>query len=205
MLEQTDAEHKAAVDAVSQVFEGPTASSSKRIIGPAAPEISGPNLTITRPTDEPLSDLERARIAMAEGKAVELNDDNQIVDQRELLSAGLNLAAPNTRRLGIGSSKTSAGNQQGEVNTHRAVGTAASRREIAARREREIGVQMEEEQQRTAEEARRKEEERVARIVQKRNTEEDVQSARQRYIDRKRRKLEEAAAAPSESVADGGG
>jgi len=206
LLEQNEAQHNAAVSAVSQVTETAEPSSTKKQVGPSAPSssavVSGPNLTITRPTDEPLSDLERARIAIAEGKSVELNDDNQIVDQRDLLSAGLNLAAPNTRRLGIGSSKRKPGDHPGEVSTHRAVGTAASRKEIAARREREIEVQLKEEQERTAEEARKKEEERLARIVQKRNTEEDVQSARQRYLERKRRKLEEVPTVePSE---DGG-
>ena len=203
LLEQSEAQHSAAVTATSQANETPESpqTQTKRQIGPSAP--SGPNLTITRPSDEPLSDLERARLAEAEGKKVELNDDNQIVDQRDLLSAGLNLAAPNTRKLGIGSSKKKPDDQQGEVSTHRAVGTAASRKEIAARREREIEVQLKEEQERTAEEARRKEEERLARVVQKRNTEEDVQSARQRYLERKRRKLEETSNNP-EAVEGGG-
>ncbi|KLO13523.1 hypothetical protein SCHPADRAFT_997291 [Schizopora paradoxa] len=201
LLEQSEAEHTAAVTATTQspVVTGPT--QSKRQIGPSAP--AGPNLTITRPSDEPLSDLERARIAASEGKKVELNDDNQIVDQRDLLSAGLNLSAPNTRQLGFGSSKRKLDAKEGEVVTHRAVGTAASRKEIAARREREIATQLKEEEQRAAEEARRKEEERLARVVQKRNTEEDVQTARQRYLERKRRKLEEANANPEPS--EGGG
>lgn len=188
LLEQSEQQHEAAVSATTE----PSSSTLKPQVGPSAPAPSGPNLTIARPPDMQMSDLEKARLATAEGKVVELNDDDQIVDHRDLLSAGLNLAAPNTRRLGLTLGKKDA--KQEEVVTHRAVGTAASRREIIARRQREIEEQLVEEEKRTVEEARRKEEERVSRVVQKRNTEEDVQSAKQRYLERKRRKLEESTA-----------
>ena len=58
-------------------------------------------------------------------REVELNDDNQIVDHRDLLSAGLNLGGVNTRRLGL--SKTQgAKKDEGPAVEHRAAGTAAS-------------------------------------------------------------------------------
>lgn len=135
--------------------------------------------------------MELARLAKEEGKEVELNDDNQIVDKRELLSAGLNLAAPNTRRLGLQLSKP-AGSQE-EVETHRAVGTAASRKEINQRRAAEVARQMEEERERLLDEKRRREQENASRVAATRNTDESVQSARERYLERKRRKLEEPA------------
>ena len=188
MLDESDEQHAAAV-AASQT--------SKRIIGAEGPPVQ--NLTITKPPElKQLSDLELAQIARAEGKDVELNDNNEIVDKRDLLSAGLNLSAPNTRRLGASrtgvGSKSSTGDQ---VQVHTAVGSAASRREINERRMREIKVQMEEEQDRMKKDAEQRERELTQRNIAKRNTEQDVMSARERYLQRKRRKLEEATAASS--------
>ncbi|KAG6900867.1 hypothetical protein C0993_009985 [Termitomyces sp. T159_Od127] len=188
MLEDSEQNHEATV-----------AATQKRIIGPQGP---APNLTIVKPPDhKPLSDLELARIARAEGKEVELNDDNQIVDKRELLSAGLNLAAPNTRRLGTRATNTQTSHAGSEhIETHRAVGTAASRREINERRVREIRQQMEEEEDRVTREKRLAEEETTRKIVAKRNNEADVQSARERYLQRKRQRLEVESQDPIPSV-----
>ena len=178
LLEESEAKHDETVAATTE----------KRVIGPQGPT---PNLTITKPPDfVPKSDAELARIARDEGKDVELNDDNQIVDKRELLSAGLNLSAPNTRKLGLHLSKKAGESEEG-VQAHRAVGSAASRREINERRAKEIETQMREERERIVQNAEREEEERRNRVIAKRNTAEDVQSARERYLARKRRKVEE--------------
>ena len=181
LLEESEQKHEETVAAVTE---------PKRIIGP-----QGPSLTITKPADfKPMSDVELARLAHGQGKTVELNDDNQIVDKRELLSAGLNLAAPNTRRVGLQMvSKKS--EEKAEPHIHRAAGTAASRKEITARRTAEMRRQMEEERERQQAQKERDEEESRQRTVTKRNTEVDVQDAKARYLDRKRRKLEEGAAA----------
>ncbi|RDB21076.1 Nuclear speckle splicing regulatory protein 1 [Hypsizygus marmoreus] len=183
LLEESEQKHEATV-----------AATQKRIIGPQGPM---PNLTITKPPDDALlSDLELARIARAQGKEVELNDDNQIVDKRELLTAGLNLAAPNTRRLGMRPGGGQALPASGDVQAHRAVGTAASRKEINERRAREVQQQLEDEADRLAWEKRIAQEEAVRRIVAKRNTEADVESARERYLQRKRQRLEESSQDP---------
>ncbi|KAG5645229.1 hypothetical protein DXG03_006646 [Asterophora parasitica] len=180
MLEQSEQNHEATV----------AATQSARSIGPQGPM---PNLTIQKPPDHtPLSDLELARIAREEGKEVELNDDNQIVDKRDLLTAGLNLAAPNTRRLGMRPSNAQTSKADSEAaQAHRAVGTAASRKEINERRARDIQHQLEAEEDRLARESRLAEEEAVRRTVAKRNTDTDVQSARERYLQRKRQRLDE--------------
>jgi len=180
MLEDSEQRHEEAVAATQKLTFGP--------------QMPSPNLTIIKPPNfTPKSDLELAQIAREQGREVELNDDNQIVDKRELLAPGLNLSAPNTRRLGVrisaGTSSSSAG--AAEVQSHRAVGTAASRREINERRAREILSQMEDEKKRLAEEQARADDEATKRIVARRNTENDVQSARERYLQRKRRKIEE--------------
>lgn len=172
LLEESEQNHEAAV-----------AATQNRVIGPH------PNLTITRPPElMPRSDLELAELARQEGKEVELNDDNQIVDKRELLAAGLNLSGVNTRKLSrTGGSNAAKDNEQ--MQAHRAVGTAASRKEINERRAREIQQQMAEEEERVSREKQQAEHEAQQRIVAKRNNEEDVSSARERYLQRKRQKL----------------
>lgn len=181
LLEESEQKHEEAVAAVVE---------PKPIIGP-----QGPSLTITKPADfTPVTDVELVRLAREQGKVVELNDDNQIVDKRDLLSAGLNLAAPNTRRVGL-QIMAKKSEEKTEAHIHRAVGSAASRKDITARRTAEIRQQMEEERERQQAQRRKDEEESRQRIVAKRNTEADVQDAKTRYLERKRRKLEEGAAA----------
>ncbi|EGN95943.1 hypothetical protein SERLA73DRAFT_185382 [Serpula lacrymans var. lacrymans S7.3] len=186
LLEETEQKHEETVAA--------TSSQSKPVKGPQGPT---PNLTITKPPNfTTKSDLELARLAREQGKDVELNDDNQIVDKRDLLSAGLNLSAPNTRRLGLQKATgTAKDGQTEEVQAHRAVGTAASRREINERRARDIRRQVEEEEERMAKQRELENQEAIQRVVMKRNTRDDIMSAHERYLERKRRKLEEAAAA----------
>ncbi|KAF8559608.1 hypothetical protein OG21DRAFT_1430543 [Imleria badia] len=185
LLEDSEQKHEEAVAAVTE---------RKPVKGP-----QGPSLTITKPANfTPMPDAELARLAREQGKDVELNDDNQIVDKRELLSAGLNLSAPNTRRVGLQMmTKKSADNTEPHV--HRAVGAAASRKEITARRAAEIRQQMEEERERQQEQRERDEEESRQRIFAKRNTEVEVQDAKARYLERKRRKLEEGAVATGDA------
>lgn len=193
LLEDSEQQHEATV-----------AAAEKRVYGPQSEDPS--NLTITKPPDfTPQSDLELAKIAREQGKHVELNDDNQIIDKRELLAAGLNLAQPNTRELALKKALAEAkGKTQGagedDVQVHRAVGVAASRKEINDRRKREIRQQLEEQEKRVAEQKREEEEESLRRTVQKRNTTEDVQSAKERYLQRKRARLEQAS---SETPAEG--
>jgi coiled-coil domain-containing protein 55 len=179
LLEESEQKHEATV-----------AATDKRIIGPQGPSV---NLTIVKPPQlSSIPDAELARLAREEGKDVELNDDNQIVDKRELLSAGLNLSLPNTRFSGI---RNLANNPQTDNSqspqTHRAVGTAASRREINERRAREIRQQLEAEQQRTTQESQDAADQAMQRIIAKRNNDDDIEDARSRYLQRKRRKMEE--------------
>ncbi|KAJ7439343.1 coiled-coil domain-containing protein 55-domain containing protein [Mycena latifolia] len=174
LLEDSEQKHEATV-----------AATHKPTIGPS------PNLTITKPPDfTPISDLDLAERARDEGKDVELNDDNQIVDKRDLLVAGLNLSAPNTRRLGHRSTTGKDKNTDEEVQAHRAAGTAASRREVNERRAREIQQQMKGEEERLRSEKERADHEATQRIIAKRNNKDAVQDARERYLQRKRQRLE---------------
>ncbi|KAJ3909332.1 coiled-coil domain-containing protein 55-domain containing protein [Lentinula edodes] len=172
-----------------QSHEVTVAAAQKPIIGP---EGSMSNMTIMKPPHLiALSDLQRARIARGEGKDVELNDDSQIIDKRDLLSGGLNLSGTNTRNFVTRSVKESEPDPD-NVQVHRAVGVAASRQGIKERRMWEIELQMEEEQECGLKEQEREELEMAQVIIAKRNNEDDVDSARARYLERKRRSLEEA-------------
>ncbi|KAF9521121.1 hypothetical protein BS47DRAFT_1378504 [Hydnum rufescens UP504] len=195
LLQKSEVEHAATVAAMS---------SSSGVKGPTLPN-EPVNLTISKPLKPAVkSDALLAHLAREEGKQIELNDDNQIVDKRELLSAGLNLSGVNTRRLGGLLSSRSKGGQSEPVETHRAAGTAASKKEIRERQARLLERQLAEEQERIAQIKEMREAEERERVVKKRNNEEEVQSARQRYLERKRRKVEAESTETSPTVADTG-
>ncbi|KAI0006169.1 coiled-coil domain-containing protein 55-domain containing protein [Russula compacta] len=179
LLEESEQKHEETVAA--------TQLTSKAVKGPQG---TVPNLTIVRPPElAPKSDAELARLARDQGKDVELNEDNQIVDKRELLSAGLNLSAPNTRRFSLHTPKQS---HAPSAEAHRAAGSAASRKEINERRMREISTQLAEERERVVKEKERQESEATARLIARRNDDADIQRALERYQARKRRKLEKS-------------
>lgn len=180
LLEESEQKHEETVAA--------TQSSSRTVKGPAIP-----NLTIVRPPEfTPKSDAELARLAREEGKDVELNEENQIVDKRDLLSAGLNLSAPNTRRIGLHTTKKG---DAPPAEVYHAAGSAASRKEVNERRMREISAQLAEERERVVKEKERQESEAAARLVARRNNDADIQMALQRYQERKRRRLEKSSEA----------
>lgn len=186
--------YKKVLEEQEQLHAAAMAASQKKVYGPQAGPPPEANLTISKPPElAPKSDVELAEQARQEGKDVEVNDEGQIVDKRELLAAGLNLSLPNTRNLALQKARAARG-ESGDGDAppvHTAVGVAASRREINERRAREVRQQMEEEQQRQAESKRQAEEESRRRIVAKRNNEDDVMSAKERYLARKRQRLEQ--------------
>ncbi|KAF8311645.1 hypothetical protein DL93DRAFT_2083167 [Clavulina sp. PMI_390] len=180
LLQQSEIEHAATMAATT-------------VKGPTLPDAEPQNLRIQKPLKQAaLSDAMLAAIAREDGKDVELNDDNQIVDHRDLLSAGLNLGGVNTRRIGGITTSRTAGKAKAEpVETHRAAGTAATKAEIRARQNALLQEQLAEEEVRVRTERERREEEERERTVKRKNDASDVQSARDRYLERKRRRLEE--------------
>ncbi|QRV85815.1 nuclear speckle splicing regulatory protein 1 [Ceratobasidium sp. AG-Ba] len=211
LLDDAARSHDAAVAASASTTDPPPESTTTTAPGKIGP--AGPNLTITRPPRNAPRPLEVApspadvlqpkpegqtRTVITDGGAeVEVNDNNEIVDKRELLSAGLNLALPNTRNLALlkaihGSSKNEPVEQHQPQ--HRAAGVAASRQEIRQRQQKALESQLEEERRRVIEEKERQEREERERIVKRRNDDEAVMSAKERYLERKRRKMEEAKA-----------
>ncbi|KAN0061736.1 hypothetical protein ACQY0O_005728 [Thecaphora frezii] len=139
------------------------------------------------------SDAELAREAKERGLHVELNDENQIVDKRELLTRGLNVVSK--RRQPNAS----------EAHTHEP--EHESKRERDERRRQEYESRMNRDAQRSRQSAlieeqmlelerkrKREEEEERERERQKvnarRNDEQAISSARQRYLKRKKKRLE---------------
>lgn len=188
LLQQSEKEHTATI----------AATSSSVPKGPALPETVEPvNLRIQKPLKPAaMSDAMLAALAKEDGKEVELNDDNQIVDHRDLLNAGLNLAGVNTRRIGGLLSSRSASKAGTDANappveSHRAAGTAASKAEIRARQTALLERQLREEEERIRTEREQREQDERERTIKRKNNEDDVKSAKERYLERKRRRMEE--------------
>lgn len=133
------------------------------------------------------SDAELAREAVSKGLNVELNDDNLIVDKRELLSAGLNVVSKKVRgRPSTGASGSgSVGDDSRGGGTGDGGRSAQSAREAQRARQsrlmEEQMVELERKRAAEAEEAAKEARKKLAR----RNDEDGVSSARERYLARK--------------------
>lgn len=146
----------------------------------------GEEKAATEPEDE---EAKRAADLNAKGAHIAVNDEGQVVDKRQLLSAGLNVApkpksapsaasAASSRAPGAGSG---AGKQRSDPN----------RGGQRARQTEMIAAQLEERAQQgaQAEEARQQE---VAEKNRSRKTEGEVSSAKERYLARKREREAQA-------------
>ncbi|CDZ97092.1 Uncharacterized conserved protein [Phaffia rhodozyma] len=195
LAQESDA-HSAAVNAALQATT--TAASTPQnltivrpVQGPAAP----PPPPMSSSTDSSTNSERQALIAARErGLDVELNDSGEVVDSRDLLSAGLNFMPkkqPLPSSLASGSSANSKAPSGPYVSKR--VGAAASVKEIRARQDALLRSQMEEEERRREEEAKVRETERLIGTKEKRNDESSVGDLKARYLERKKRKLEEEA------------
>ncbi|EEA26021.1 hypothetical protein TMatcc_005727 [Talaromyces marneffei ATCC 18224] len=122
----------------------------------------------------------------ARGANIIVNDEGQIVDKRQLLSAGLNVAPKPKAKPSDASARAAAAVRPGARPGGPASREAfASREALRARQTEMIAAQLEEKarQEEEAEKARLKE---LAEKNKSRKTETDVSSARERYLARKR-------------------
>ncbi|KAF8758623.1 hypothetical protein RHS01_02424 [Rhizoctonia solani] len=198
MLEDSSRSHDAAVAATSSDPDPSSepavaaASVTRPARGPKPLEVA-PNPDEVLKSGETRTNGETKTMITADGAEVEINDNNEVVDKRELLSAGLNLSAPNTRNLSLLRAIHGSGSKTTEepVVAHRAAGVAASKEEIRKRQQRQLEAQLEEERKRVRDEQEREEREERERVVRRRNDESAVNDAKERYLARKRRKLEE--------------
>ncbi|KAI9789656.1 MAG: hypothetical protein M1833_002273 [Piccolia ochrophora] len=138
------------------------------------------------------SEADVARALRAAGRDVSINDEGQVVDKRELLSAGLNIApTPSTKNP---SAPTSSAAHRPAASS---AGSAAPQSKAAAQRaQRERQTRMLEEQLAQSEKRAREDEEGVeaerARAAKSRKTEGEIEGARERFLRRKREREEAA-------------
>ncbi|KAL1991255.1 hypothetical protein VTN49DRAFT_5759 [Thermomyces lanuginosus] len=169
MLARSDAQHGEAIQAAEE----------------AAAKVAAGEKPTAQPEEEE-KEKTPAQIAAelnAKGKNIAINDEGEVVDKRQLLSAGLNVApkkktppshaAPATREPGSRPAAASGAT------------SAAARFAQRARQTEMLAKQLEERarQEQEAEEARQRE---LAEKLKSRKTAEEVSSARERYLARKR-------------------
>ncbi|PKX98696.1 splicing regulator NSRP1-like domain-containing protein, partial [Aspergillus novofumigatus IBT 16806] len=125
----------------------------------------------------------------AKGAHVAINDEGEIVDKRQLLSAGLNVAPkpkPSASASAAAAAARAAANKSRFDSGHHAARTSQR-----ARQTEMVAQQLEEKarQEAEAEAARQRE---IAERTRTRKTETDVMSAKERYLARKREREEAA-------------
>ncbi|MCJ1282298.1 hypothetical protein MMC26_001621 [Xylographa opegraphella] len=138
----------------------------------------------------------KSEAELAREKGATVNDDGVVVDKRQLLSAGLNIAAkPKTP-----ASASGAGTAQSASRSGMAAGLQGPGAAKMAQRERQtrmLEAQLEEATKRAADDEA-VQREALERAAKSRKTESDISGARQRYLERKKAAAAAAAAAPAE-------
>ncbi|KAI9006252.1 coiled-coil domain-containing protein 55-domain containing protein [Phycomyces nitens] len=144
-------------------------------------------------------DIKLAEEARLEGKSVMLNDNNEIVDKRELLGAGLNVKQKFGSFGSLASTDERVRERQTEYEEYKRKKVAEyearkhghGHHDERERLSREIQRQMIEQQEREKAEEEKKQKELEAKATAKRTTDESAMSARDRYLARKKQKMEE--------------
>lgn len=185
-LDSTEAAHAAAVAATSS-------SAPKVALGPQ------------RPTEKQKTDAELAAEVEAQtGRRIEINDEGEIVDRRQLMAGGLNIVKPKSSAPGFSvpiAARTAPkpGGQDGgkgsstESLLHPGLSAAERARQSRERHSREVERQMlalEEKRKREADEALEQKVQKVA----KRNDDDRVAQLKKAAEERRKKRLEEAAA-----------
>ncbi|KAF2277914.1 uncharacterized protein EI97DRAFT_278189 [Westerdykella ornata] len=135
------------------------------------------------------SEVEIAEELKAQGKNVIINDEGQVADKRQLLSAGLNVVAkPKSAGLSTGGSSRQSITQPGLQSRHAGRG---------AQRQRQTAMIVEQLEQAAKRKADEEAEERrkLEHASKSRKTEGEILSAKERYLQRKKEKEAAKAAA----------
>ncbi|KAL2141365.1 hypothetical protein VTI28DRAFT_2495 [Corynascus sepedonium] len=172
MLERGEREHAALVKAAEQ---GVAVTSAQ---GGGAKEEG---------EEKEKSAAERAREINARGGNVLVNDEGEVVDKRQLLKGGLNVAAKKKAEVQREKEKQAQGAaaSAGVGAQSKGVYAAGGKRAMRERQTRMLEAQLEESLKRSRQEA----EEEAAKVQlasKSRKTEADISSARERYLARKR-------------------
>lgn len=180
-MEESDRVHQAAVAASLQ------AQPSGRKVAAASPEevkdeSSGGKGSHLRAVEE----------ARKKGLSVRLNDDNEVVDERSLLSAGLNTFGSKKKAVADGHDQKDERNHRAEQGATKRNGASEAREVREAQRQRQskmIEDQMLELERKREQEARREQEEKRRVLIEdRRNDQSSVEKARERALERKRKR-----------------
>ncbi|KAL0092589.1 coiled-coil domain-containing protein 55-domain containing protein [Phycomyces blakesleeanus] len=186
VLDKKEAAHKHMMDAMAKKSSGSRSAAAGA--DKAALDTEG--------------DVKLAEEARREGKSVMLNDNNEIVDKRELLGAGLNVKPKFGSFGSLASTDERVRERQNEYEEYKRKKVAEyearkhghGQHDERERLSREIERQMIEQQEREKEEEEKKQKELEAKATAKRTTDESAMSARDRYLARKKQKIEEEGA-----------
>ncbi|KAF8466742.1 hypothetical protein BDZ91DRAFT_782874 [Kalaharituber pfeilii] len=132
---------------------------------------------------------------------IEVDDEGQVVDKRQLLSAGLNVTAPPKRSTASSTSDSRLYSGGGGGTGGGGGGHRSRAMESRVRQTRMLKMQLEESRKRAMDEEEKRRE-MVERQVKRGKTGEEVESAKERYLRRKREREE---AEKRKKEPDGGG
>jgi coiled-coil domain-containing protein 55 len=160
VMEQEDQKHKEIVEAAANVKPG-------EVVVDAEPQ------------EKSAADL--AKELNERGAKILINDEGQVADKRQLLTAGLNVAP----KRKLDGSSASAATAQRPIQQQAFRGPSDAKRAMHARQTAMMQEQLEAAAKKAAEE---EEQERlkIERAAKSRKTESDVSSARERYLQRKK-------------------
>ncbi|KAK3375185.1 coiled-coil domain-containing protein 55-domain containing protein [Podospora didyma] len=175
MLDRGEEEHAARVKAVEEHKNAAAAVAGQ--IEPAVPEEE----------DTMKSATERAKEINAMGGSIIVNDDGEVVDMRQLLRGGLNVAPK--KKIEVQQKKARQATRSGSTGSGgaqiRGVFATGGKHAMRERQTRMLEAQLEETLKRSREEEEQ-EKAKVELIAKSRKTEADISSAKERYLARKR-------------------
>lgn len=176
LMGQEDKRHQEAMEAAAKLEKGQVPT--------AAVDADGKD-------DMTKTEAQLAAEMRAKGVNIHINEEGQITDKRQLLSAGLNVAPAVGGSGPSASDHLKTANQKGRENAYQAGGRydRNDQRSMRERQTRMLEQQLEESNKRKREE----EDEERKRLEEKsksRKTEGDISSARERYLARKREQEE---------------
>ncbi|EOD43032.1 putative coiled-coil domain-containing protein 55 protein [Neofusicoccum parvum UCRNP2] len=144
-------------------------------------------------TEKQKSDAELAKEMQEKGVDVIINDEGQVADRRQLLTAGLNVAPKPKQPAAAPASASRSAQTQHQA----AQGRGSGRNAMRERQTRLIESQLEQAAKRAADQDA-EERAKLEHVSKSRKTESDVSSAKERYLQRKRDAAAAAAAGKKE-------
>lgn len=162
MLEKQEAEHAMVVKAVEEKIK------------------NGPTLDEEEVKEKTAADLAR-ELNAKEGRKIAINDNGEVVDERDLLKGGLNIKAkPKSATQGPTRAPSTADRSNGGF-----VGANGGKQAMRERQTRMMEAQLEQATKRSLEQDE-EESKKVERAAKSQKTEGDIMSAKERYLARKR-------------------